>query len=629
MCEDPKYSIECVKFHPDFPPKEIIDQDYERGQGFAKVPDLYPEIGAWFTDVFATKPCPPMEPTAREKMLYQMTAADYVAMFKAGEVTAKEYAEALVNRMMHYEMLNAWFVTSYETSHYIIEDAQAIDDKAAADGVESVAPLYGLPVPAKGTMASTDYPGGAGLGILDGCYSTDDAALLKLIKEANGIIMGKTNVPEYACSWQTMNHMNGVTRNGYDFELAVCGSSGGSASAVGSYIAPLAITEDTGGSTRCPAHANGNFGYDPPRNKYPNDGNPGITHFRDQLGTNARSMDDILLFDMAVLGLQDEHANAEANVAAMTNDAIKIGFPTEIFVNLNVPASVRALDGGLSYSGPDRRASASLRNALSQAKMIVSGAGFSMTEEEWPEVESPTLGKVNALYHMLSGFEFEPGTPWTYSVCAQTFTGQIAQWQHNYFLANTTTIADVIDDTRPVGVSHGPAGCFRGYNGNTGESKLRYCGVYQTLAPEFWNMYFEQTGVDMIITPTQFTPIQKNSENAMGTIPIEVKNMTDGTYDTVEMGSTGTTGSVHYSYFKMIHISKVVVPIGVDENGAPMSFTIWGKAMPKEETFCDKCAETFDLEFLYKVKKVVAALHGPDSPLKRVPSPLAMADGLM
>ena len=74
---------------------------------------------------------------------------------------------------------------------------------------------------------------------------------------------------------------------------------------------------------------------------------------------------------------------------------------------------------------------------------------------------------------------------------------------------------------------------------------------------------------------------------------------------------------------------QVVVPIGVDENGTQMSFTIWGKAMPKEETFCDKCAETFDLEFLYKVKKVVAALHGPDSPLKRVPSPLAMADGLM
>jgi hypothetical protein len=135
--------------------------------------------------------------------------------------------------------------------------------------------------------------------------------------------MGKTNVPEYACSWQTMNHLNGVTRNSYDPELAVCGSSGGSASAVGAYIAPLAITEDTGGSTRCPAHANGNFGYDrtpirssnprladhrlishprirtpivetAPRNKYPNDGNPGITHFRDQLGTNARSYDDIL-----------------------------------------------------------------------------------------------------------------------------------------------------------------------------------------------------------------------------------------------------------------------------------------------------------------------------------------------
>lgn len=143
---------------------------------------------------------------------------------------------------------------------------------------------------------------------------------------------------------------------------------------------------------------------------------------------------------MAVLGIEAEHATAEATVEAMALSDIVVGFPTEIFVSMTVPASVRALAGGLSYSGPDRRASASLRTALETAKGLLTAGGFTLNTAEWPTVDSPTLGSVNALYHMLSGFEYQPGSAWTYSVCAQTFTGQIAQWQHNYFLANTTTI---------------------------------------------------------------------------------------------------------------------------------------------------------------------------------------------
>jgi mandelamide amidase len=69
----------------------------------------------------------------------------------------------------------------------------------------------------------------------------------------------------------------------------VGGSSGGAGSAVASYVAPICVTEDTGGSTRIPATANGNFGFDPSRGHYPNDGNPGMSYIRDQLGLNARS----------------------------------------------------------------------------------------------------------------------------------------------------------------------------------------------------------------------------------------------------------------------------------------------------------------------------------------------------
>ena len=74
------------------------------------------------------------------------------------------------------------------------------------------------------------------------------------------------------------------------------------------HIAPLAMTEDTGGSTRFPANQCGNFGYDPPRNKYPNNGNPGLTCYHDQTGVNTRNFEDVLLFDRVITGATAEHA---------------------------------------------------------------------------------------------------------------------------------------------------------------------------------------------------------------------------------------------------------------------------------------------------------------------------------
>lgn len=501
--------------------------------------------------------------------------------------------------------------------------AEAADEMAAAQGIESVAPLYGLPIPAKGTMASIDFPGGAGVGILDGCYAIEDAELIKMMKAAGATIMGKTNVPEYACSWQSMNHLNGVVRSSYDTSLSTCGSSGGSGSAVAAYIAPIAVTEDTGGSTRCPAHANGNFGYDPPRNKYDNTGNPGLTHFRDQLGLNARSFDDILLFDMAVLGTMDEHAAAEAMVDMMSLSNISVGFPTEVFVELNIPQAIRNM--GLT-STRDRRADASMRDALATAKAMLSADGFTVVEEDWPTIDSSTFNaSVNALYHLLWGIEFAPGEPFWYSICGQTMSGQAAQWNYNYMRARTSLV-EIVEDIRGVGAGHGVS-CVRNNNGKTGESELRFCGVYQTIAPDYWNMLFDMYGLDMIVTPTQFSATSTYAEKASSSIPVEFK-MEDGSYEVLEDGSTGDTNSLHYSYFKMMHIPKVVIPVGLDAQGRPISLTFWGRAMPAETTFCDSCSITEDIEWLYKVKKVIASLHVDGSALARVDSAIAMLDGL-
>jgi len=128
-----------------------------------------------------------------------------------------------------------------------------------------------------------------------------------------------------ASSISTGNYANGIAINPWGHDEIIGGSSGGSASSVASYIATIAITEDTGGSTNTPATRNHRFGYDPPKFHYPNAGNPSLTVRNDQLGVHARSIDDIIAYDKASLGNDAAHAKATAYVAGLSNSDIKIG----------------------------------------------------------------------------------------------------------------------------------------------------------------------------------------------------------------------------------------------------------------------------------------------------------------
>merc|ERR1719397_1763 len=174
----------------------------------------------------------------------------------------------------------------------------------------------------KGTAAVVDFPSGSGSGILSGYTPVMDSHLTALIKNKNGLIFGTTNVPEFAASWVTANPASGQTRNPYNHKFTAGGSSGGSASAVATYLCPLAVTEDTGGSTRLPAISNHNFGFDPSRNHYPNHGNPGMTYTNDQLGVNARSISDIIFYDRSIMDTSVLHTTTEEKVSQLSNRAI-------------------------------------------------------------------------------------------------------------------------------------------------------------------------------------------------------------------------------------------------------------------------------------------------------------------
>ena len=182
-------------FHKAFPPQALVD---------APKPDNA-AIAAWFDanrPEFAAMADPSV--TAEEATMYAMSAAQYIEARKAGELTCEAYTRALVKRMLHYKELNCFMATTYGLTDKIIAQAVALDAKAAGPGgVSSIGPLYGLPVPVKGTAATIDFPSSVGVGVLDGYTAKQDSALVVKLKAAHAVIMGKTNVPEFAASCES------------------------------------------------------------------------------------------------------------------------------------------------------------------------------------------------------------------------------------------------------------------------------------------------------------------------------------------------------------------------------------------------------------------------------------------
>jgi len=484
--------------------------------------------------------------------------------------------------------------------------------------VDSIAPLYCLPVPMKGTMATMDFPSSAGSGVLHNYKAIKDAGTPALVKEHGGIIFGKTNVPEFAASWVTCNYANGCTLNAYDHKFTVGGSSGGSGSAVASYIAPVAFTEDTGGSTRHPSYQNHNFGYDPSRNHYPNGGNPGMSLTNDQVGINTRSFEDLLAFDAAFLDIASEHASAAA--AAKPVSSLKVGVPKYPF------AEMYAVEGGINYGWPvypnKMVASTNLMAKYEASITAMSQAGATIADEEWPMRNGNNAVADILLMTTANGGPMDP-----FLEPFHTFSGQVSEWVRAYLNASVSP-KDIINDIYTAGDGHGPAG-FLTIGEVTDESRLRYSlGPYYSDTIAVWNSYFDTHGVDVIFTPAQMCDAFTYEDMADSTLTMQ-KDLGEGLVTTSD-NSLSLCNFVTYLAFKNIPVPKVTVPVGADASGNPVSVEFWGRAGPADATtldwaYDDEWAKTGDLPFLYAVKPLIEAI-AQDPSLVRVNAALVSGD---
>jgi aspartyl-tRNA(Asn)/glutamyl-tRNA(Gln) amidotransferase subunit A len=224
--------------------------------------------------------------------LWRSTASELAQMLQRGEVKAEEIAESVTARIAEVEpRINAFISRTGEAA---VRHAKRVDEERAA-GNGDLSPLAGVPIAVKDIICTKGIRTTAGSKILDNYRPPYDATVWERLRDARTLLVGKTNLDEFAMGSSTENSGYGPTRNPWDITRVPGGSSGGSAAAVACGAAPLALGTDTGGSIRQPASLCGVVGLKPTYGLVSRYGLVAFASSLDQAGPMTRCVQDAAL----------------------------------------------------------------------------------------------------------------------------------------------------------------------------------------------------------------------------------------------------------------------------------------------------------------------------------------------
>jgi aspartyl-tRNA(Asn)/glutamyl-tRNA(Gln) amidotransferase subunit A len=226
------------------------------------------------------------------------TAAELGAAIARGEVSALEVVRVHLDRIAAVdERVHAFLHVDAEGA---LAAAEAVDARRAAG--EQLGPLAGVPVAVKDVITTRGVPTTCGSRILEGWRPPYDATVVERLRDAGLVLLGKTNMDEFAMGSSTEYSAYGPTYNPWDLTRIPGGSGGGSAASIAAYEAPLAIGTDTGGSIRQPGAVTGTVGSKP---TYGGTSRYGLVAFSSSLDTPgpcARTVEDAALLHEVIAG---------------------------------------------------------------------------------------------------------------------------------------------------------------------------------------------------------------------------------------------------------------------------------------------------------------------------------------
>ncbi|HEY7171396.1 MAG TPA: amidase family protein [Vicinamibacterales bacterium] len=279
-------------------------------------------------------------PAAPAYDVFEKSIVELQDAMRTGRVTSKDLVDAYLARIRAYDKAGPNINAFISLNPHASEEAAALDAERRLEGARG--PLHGIPVAIKDNYATVDLPTTGASKALEGFRTGRDAFVVKKLRDAGAVILGKTNLHELAYGITSISSMGGQTRNPYDPRRNPGGSSGGTGAAVGASFAAAGMGTDTCGSIRNPSSSQNLVGLRGTQGLSSRDGVIPLSHTQDITGPLARSVTDLAIMLDATVGPDPADAVTRAStghvprtyLSAIGDSSVqdvKIGVLTNLF----------------------------------------------------------------------------------------------------------------------------------------------------------------------------------------------------------------------------------------------------------------------------------------------------------
>ena len=300
--------------------------------------------------------------------LHTQTMTELAAGLDRGDFTSVELTECLITRIGEMdEKLNAFITVTADEALLGAADA----DKARSAG--NVGPLNGLPLVHKDIFCTRGIKTTCGSRMLDNFVSPYDAAVVEKLAAAGAVVLGKSNMDEFAMGSSNETSYFGPVRNPWNLECSPGGSSGGSSAAVAARLAPAATGTDTGGSIRQPAALTGTVGIKPTYGRVSRYGMIAFASSLDQAGVITRTAEDAARL-LGVMAGFDER------------DSTSIDQPVPDYLG-HINQSVEGLRVGVVRQHFDEGLDAHCAERVKEAISVLESLGATTVEVDMPNLD--------------------------------------------------------------------------------------------------------------------------------------------------------------------------------------------------------------------------------------------------